>query len=162
MAAAERDVPDAVEPLSDSFLAALSPSALFSALVPWLSAPAPVSLAVTDHADQGESFKLQQKAQKVLINQFMWPKSGTNGVEGSSLRGGVAPPLSPHRAESLTLLALSFGRPAQGSHSEAKGYEGVDKRWELEDELTAREAAALMSSVPDRAGPQAPKLLQAQ
>ncbi|GAQ83388.1 protein with Telomere length regulation protein [Klebsormidium nitens] len=166
MAATERDAQDPLEPLSKPFLAEASPIALFSALAPWLSASAPLDLAGEDNADQSESLKLQQKGQKLLVSQILWPKSKGDFEESLSLSGGVAPPLSACKAKGLTFLALSFGRraatAAQGIQSEVEGYGGANTRWEMEEELTPREAAALMSSVPDRAGPQAPKLLQAQ
>lgn len=159
MESTERDAQDVMEPLSDSFLAQASPIALFAALAPWLSTPQ----AGLDNADQEEALRFQHKAQKVFITQFMWPQRNSTDVKTLSL-DSVVPPLAGRSAEGLTLLALSFGVTAKNAESDQaiQTADGDEKPREMEEDMTPRETAATLASVPDRIGPQAPKLLQAQ
>jgi hypothetical protein len=152
---------EALSPLSESWVAAPSPIALFSALAPWFSTQSSVQND-EENATQEDTQNLQRKAQKLLLSHILWPHL-TCDVKTLSKS---APPIDGQSGGGLEALALSFGRssavPESKPRSEAANQNADDTRWNVEEGVTPREAAALLTSVPDRAGQHALKLLQAE
>jgi hypothetical protein len=157
----DRASQEALSPLSEPWVAAASPIALFSALAPWFSTHSSVQTDEETAAPE-DTQNLQRKAQKLLLSHILWPHQ-TCGVKTLSKS---APPIDGQSGGGLEALALSFGRrvafPDSRPRSEAADQDGDVTRWNVEEGVMAREAAALLTSLPDRAGQHALKLLQAE